>query len=95
MYWFVFILLFYSSFFLFVMNLKLFLSQRNIIDRELGNFYLLILLVCKVRLNCWFLILKMRFDFFENLFRVNCLCFVIIFLFSVCRFVRMYPTVCV
>ena len=76
------------------MNLKLFLSQKNIIDREVGNFYLLILLVCKVRLNCWFLILKMRFDFLK-IFFVLFVCFVIIFLFSVCRFVRMYPTVCV
>ena len=51
------------------MNLKLFLSQKNIIDREVGNnFYLLILLVCKVRLNYWFLILKMRFDFLKIFF---------------------------
>ena len=50
------------------MNLKLFLSQKNIIDREVDNFYLLILLVCKVRLNCWFLILKMRFDFLKIFF---------------------------
>ena len=50
------------------MNLKLFLSQKNIIDREVGNFYLLFLLVCKVRLNCWFLILKMRFDFLKIFF---------------------------
>ena len=50
------------------MNLKLFLSQKNIIDREVGNFYLLIVLVCKVRLNCWFLILKMRFDFLKIFF---------------------------
>ena len=35
------------------------------------------------------------FLFFENLFRVICLCLHIIFLFIVCRFVRMYPTVCV
>ena len=35
------------------------------------------------------------FRFFENLFRVICLCLLIIFLFIVCRFVRMYPTVCV
>ena len=35
------------------------------------------------------------FLFFENLFRVICLCLFIIFLFSVCRFVRKYPTVCV
>ena len=34
------------------------------------------------------------FLFFENLFRVICLCLFIIFLFIVCRFVRMYPTVC-
>ena len=32
--------------------------------------------------------------FLENLFRVICLCLVIIFLFSVCRFVLIYPTVC-
>ena len=50
------------------MNLKLFLSQKNIIDREVGKFYLLILLVCKVRLNCWFLILKMRLDFLKIFF---------------------------
>ena len=31
--------------------------------------------------------------FFENLFRVICLCLFIIFLLIVCRFVRMYPTV--
>ena len=35
------------------------------------------------------------FLLFENLFRVICLCLLIIFLFIVCRFVRMYPTVCV
>ena len=35
------------------------------------------------------------FLFFENLFRVICLCLFIIFLFIVCRFVRMYPAVCV
>ena len=35
------------------------------------------------------------FLFFENLFRVICLCLFIIFLFIVCRFVLMYPTVCV
>ena len=35
------------------------------------------------------------FLFFENLFRVICLCLLIIFLFIVCRFVRIYPTVCV
>ena len=35
------------------------------------------------------------FLFFENLFRVICLCLFIIFLFFVCRFVLMYPTVCV
>ena len=35
------------------------------------------------------------FLFLENLFRVICLCLVIIFLFSVCRFVLIYPTVCV
>ena len=35
------------------------------------------------------------FLFFENLFRVICLCLFIILLFIVCRFVRMYPTVCV
>ena len=35
------------------------------------------------------------FLFFENLFRVICLCLLILFLFNVCRFVRMYSTVCV
>ena len=35
------------------------------------------------------------FLFFEKFFRVICLCLFIIFLFIVCRFVRMYPTVCV
>ena len=35
------------------------------------------------------------FIIFENLFRVICFCLLIIFLFFVCRFVRMYPTVCV
>ena len=35
------------------------------------------------------------FLFFGNLLRVICLCLLIIFLFIVCRFVRMYPTVCV
>ena len=35
------------------------------------------------------------FLFFENLFRVICVCLLIIFLFIVCRFVRMYQTVCV
>ena len=33
------------------------------------------------------------FLFFENLFRVICLCLLIIFLFIVCRFVLMYLTV--
>ena len=37
---------------------------------------------------------KNAFLFFENLFRVICLCLLIIFFF-VCRFVQMYPTVCV
>ena len=31
---------------------------------------------------------------FENLFRVICLCLLEIFLFIVCRFVRIYPIVC-
>ena len=35
------------------------------------------------------------FLFFEILFFVTCLCLLIIFLSIVCRFVRMYPTVCV
>ena len=35
------------------------------------------------------------FLFFENLFRVICLCLFIIFLFIFCRFVLMYSTVCV
>ena len=35
------------------------------------------------------------FVIFENLFRVICLCLFIIFLFIVCHFVQMYPTVCV
>ena len=35
------------------------------------------------------------FLIFENLFRVIYLCLFIIFLFIVCRFVLMYPTVCV
>ena len=35
------------------------------------------------------------FLLFENLFRVICLCLSIFFLFIVCRFVRMYPIVCV
>ena len=35
------------------------------------------------------------FLFLENLFRVICLCLFMIFLFSVCRFVLIYPTVCV
>ena len=39
--------------------------------------------------------LENAFLFFENLFPVICLCLLIIFLFVVCRFVRMYPTVCV
>ena len=43
------------------MNLKLFLSRKKIIDREWGNFYLLILLIYIVCLNCWLLIQKMRF----------------------------------
>ena len=34
------------------------------------------------------------FLFFENLFRVICLCLFIIFLFIVCHFVLIYPTVC-
>ena len=38
---------------------------------------------------------KNAFLFFENLFLVICLCLLIIFLFFVCLFVRMYPTVCV
>ena len=33
------------------------------------------------------------FLFFENLFRVICLCLLILFLFIVCRFVRLYPIV--
>ena len=35
------------------------------------------------------------FLFFENIFRVICLCSLIIFLLTVCPFVGMYPTVCV
>ena len=35
------------------------------------------------------------FLFYEILFLVICFCLLIIFLFIVCRFVRMYPTVCV
>ena len=38
---------------------------------------------------------EIAFLFFENLFCVICLCLFIIFLFIVCRFVLMYPTVCV
>ena len=37
--------------------------------------------------------LEKAFLFFENLFCVICLCLLIIFLFIVCRFFRMYPTV--
>ena len=77
------------------MNLKLFLNRKNIIDREWDNFYQLILLFYKVHLNCWLLILKMRFYFLKIFFRVICLCLFIIFLFIVSRFVLMYPTVCV
>ena len=77
------------------MNLKLFLNGKNIIDREWDNFYQFIPLICRVHLNCWLLILKNAFLFFENLFRVICLCLFMIFLFIVSRFVLMYPTVCV
>ena len=35
------------------------------------------------------------FLFFKNLFPGICLCLFIIFLFIVCRFVLMYPNVCV
>ena len=38
---------------------------------------------------------KNAFLIFENLFRMICLCLFIIFLFIVCRFVLIYPTVCV
>ena len=39
--------------------------------------------------------LENAFLFFENFFHVICFCLLIIFLFIVCRFVLMYPTVCV
>ena len=61
------------------MNLRLFLSRKYIVDHGWGNFYLFIVLICITRLNCWLLIRKMRFYFFENLFRVICLCLLIIF----------------
>ena len=75
------------------MNLKLFLNRKNIIDREWDNFYKMILLICSSKLLASDS--ENAFLFFENLFRVICLCLFIIFLFIVCRFVLMYPTVCV
>ena len=38
--------------------------------------------------------LETAFLRFENLFRVNCLCLLKIFLFIVCLFIRIYPIVC-
>ena len=55
-------------FFLFLINLKLFLNRKIIIDREWDNFYQLILLIRRVRLNCWLLIQKMRFYFLKIFF---------------------------
>ena len=77
------------------MSLKLFLNRKNLTDHGLGNFYLLIFLNLYSESRQLTSDLENAFLFFENLFRVICLCLLIIFLFIVCRFVRMYPTVCV
>ena len=77
------------------MNLKLFLSRKNIIDHRWGNFYLLIFLNLYSSSKLLTSDSEKAFLFFENLFGVICLCLFIIFLFIVCRFVLMYPTVCV
>ena len=77
------------------MNLKLFLSRKNINDHGWDNF----LSIDTFNLYSSSKLLtsdsENAFLFFENLFRVICLCLFIISLFIVCRFVLMYPTVCV
>ena len=76
------------------MSLKLFLNRKNITHHGLDNFF-----IDSFNLYSASRLLtsdsENAFLFFENLFRVICLCLLIIFLFIVYRFVRMYPTVCV
>ena len=77
------------------MSLKLFLNREKHNRSWMGQF----LFTDSFNLNSASRLLtsdlENAFLFFENHFRVICLCLLIIFLFIVCHFVRMYPTVCV